>query len=120
MPKLTDGMTHPVRHQAGKILTEDDHAKQRLIRRLLILGSPVLPSLAFAECPRLIGASGVRLIDLYWNDLTTCIAWEFAPIFGCLILVLCIVATFETTRERIEPGPNKPQNPEHGTPKGIV
>ena len=92
--------------------------EQRTMRQLLILAYLVAPRLAIAQCPRSIGAPGAGWINHLLNDLTDSIDRAFTPIFACLLVVVCIIAAFETGRDGIQPGRNETRNPKHGTPAG--
>ena len=88
------------------------------MRQLFILAYLVVPRLAFAECPKSTGPLGAEWINLLLNDLTDSIDRAFTPIFACLLVVVCIIAAYETGRDGIQPGRNETRNPEHGTPAG--
>ncbi len=61
----------PQQHENACKPAVPKRCKSRLVNRLLILGVLVTRSLAFAECPRSLGAPGVGWISQFSDDLTT-------------------------------------------------
>ena len=75
----------------------------------------VHPGLVFAECPWSIGSPCVGWTDPLLNHMTDQMDRAYMPIFVCLMVVLCVVAAFDTDTDGIQPGRDKSQNPEHRT-----